>query len=345
MATTKTTPKDTAVQAPVQTNSERFTNKIVSEFGTATGGELKITESQKDLIKGYFVEIDRALKKAEEERVRKNGNNSDHTYDNNLPVGWASVNMPDLALDLVHFAKMGLDMRLDNMLTPIPYKNNKRNSYDITLMEGYNGKRYIAEKYGTDKLVDIVVELVHETDSFKAFKKDSKRDIESYEFEITNPFNRGDIIGGFAYLIFEKPEKNKLIIMTVKDIEKRKPRYASAEFWGGVKKEKVDGRWQEVEIEGWKEEMYRKTLLREACSSKYIVVDPAKIDENYEYLKAREARYSEIASQEEIDDNANRVEIDIDTGVVEKAPEEVVYDIPGIDEDPFAQAEANLGGN
>lgn len=53
-------------------------------------------------IQGYFISIDRALKAAEEERLRKNANNKDHKYDNDLPVTWENVNLTDLALDVVH---------------------------------------------------------------------------------------------------------------------------------------------------------------------------------------------------------------------------------------------------
>ena len=51
-----------------------------------------------------------------------------------------------------------------------------------------------------------------------------------------NEFARGDIVGGFYYHIYQdKPEKNKLVVMPLKEILKRKPQYASAEFWGGEK--------------------------------------------------------------------------------------------------------------
>ena len=98
------------------------------------------------------------------------------------------------------------------------------------------------------------------------------------------------------------------MLKTNADIEKRKPRYAAAEFWGGMKWE--DGK--QVQTDGWKEEMYRKTLMREACSSKDIVVDPAKIDDEYQYLKAREARIAEAEAQAEIDENANKIVLDVD---------------------------------
>ncbi len=307
------TQNDTALQpAKNQTlaMSEKFTNKVLHEFGSNVAGALQVTDYQRTLIQGYFISIDRALKVAEENRVRKNQNNNDHKYDNNLPVVWANVNLPDLALDVVHYARMGLDMMQDNHLSPIPYKNNKTQQYDVTLMPGYNGVRYIAEKYAVEAPVAVTVELVYKTDTFRPIKKSVRNKVEAYEFEITNPFDRGDVVGGFGYIEYSDPTKNQLIIMTMRDIEKRKPKYASAEFWGGKKTEWANGKKTEVDVDGWFEEMCRKTLVREVYSAKHIPRDPKKVDDAYQYMKMREARYAEIEAQAEIDQNANVILID-----------------------------------
>lgn len=290
--------------------SERFTNQVLREFGSNVAGAIQVTDYQRQLIQGYFIGIDRALKMAEEARIRKNENNRDHKYDNNLPVTWANTNLNDLALDVVHYARMGLDMMQDNHLSPIPYKNNKANKYDITLMPGYNGIQYIAEKYAVEKPLAVTIELVYSTDTFKPIKKSRDNKVESYEFEINNAFDRGTVIGGFGYIEYTDPVKNKLIIMTLKDIEKRKPAYAAAEFWGGKVKKWENGKQVEVESEGWFEEMCLKTLKREVYSAKHMPRDPKKVDDNYQYMKMREARYADMEAQAEIDDHANTIIID-----------------------------------
>ena len=292
------------------TMSERFTNLVLHEFGSNVAGALQVSEYQKRLIQGYFIAIDRALKMAEEARIRKNEANKDHKYDNNLPVTWNNVNLNDLALDVVHYAKMGLDMMMDNHLFPIPYKNNKTNKYDVTLMPGYNGIQYIAEKYAVEQPKAVTIELVYSTDTFKPIKKSKDNQVESYIFEINNPFDRGEIVGGFGYIEYEDPVKNKLIIMTKKDIEKRKPAYAAAEFWGGTTKVWENGKQVEKETDGWFEEMCLKTIKREVYSAKHIPRDPKKIDDNYQYMKMREARYAELEAQAEIDGYANTIVID-----------------------------------
>ncbi len=298
--------------------SKRFTERVLNEFGSSISGALQVTEFQKSLIQGYFIEIDRVLKKAEEERLRKNAANADHKYDNNLAFSWNTVNLNDLAIDLMHYARVGLDMTQDNMLFPIPFKNNKRECYDITLMEGYNGKRYIGEKYALDVPTSVTVEVVYSTDVFRPIKKGENTRTESYYFEITNPFDRGDIVGGFAYLEFSDASKNKLVIMSMKDVMKRKPQHASINFWGGKQKIWENGKQVEVEAEGWLDEMVRKTIIREAYSAKHLPRDPKKVDDSYQYMKLREARFAEIEAQQEISAKANSqmINVDIATGEV-----------------------------
>ena len=299
--------------------SEKFTSKILAEFGGNVSGVAKVTDYQRRLIQGYFIGIDRALKSAEERRLAKNATNRDHAYDELLPVTWTNVNLNDLAMSLVHYARIGLDMMQDNHLFPIPYKNNRTNRYDITLMEGYNGKQYIAEKYALVKPKAVTIELVYSTDTFKPIKKSRGNNVEGYEFEINNPFDRGNVVGGFGYIEYEDQSRNKLVLMTLKDILKRKPEYAAAEFWGGKRKVWRNGKRTEEETDGWFEEMCLKTLKREVYSAKNIPRDPMKIDESYHYLKAQEMRNAELEAQAEIDANANRDIIEV-TDVRDVAP-------------------------
>ncbi len=321
--------------------SQRFTNKVLSEFTGNIAGELQITTHQRALIQGYFIGIDRALSVAEENRLRKNKSNGNHEYDNPLPCAWTNINLNDLALDVVHYARMGLDMMQDNHLSPIPFRNKKTGKYDITLMPGYNGIQYIAEKYAVEKPKAVTVELVYSFDIFKPIKKSLNNPIESYEFEIIDAFNRGQVKGGFGYIQYDDPAKNKLVTMSLHDIEKRKPEYASAEFWGG-KAKKWEGKKQvEVETDGWFEEMCLKTVKREVYSAKHIPRDPQKIDDNYQYMKMRETKYAEMEVQKEIDASANQIiidttiegpaiDVDFETG-------EIIPDPPAADEAPAVE--------
>lgn len=311
VATTNTA----AVEAPQANMSERFMQKVIHEFSGSVG-EFQITEYQRQLIQGYFIGVDRALKTAEAERVRKNENNRDHKYDNAVPVTWANVNMADLALDVVHYARLGLDTMQANFITPIPYLNKKAGRYDINLMLGYNGIKYIAEKFALCPPKSVTIELVYSTDNFKPYKKGRGNDVESYDFEITNPFDRGHIVGGFGYIEYDDPKKNELVLMSMKDIEKRKPEYASANFWGGKANEWKNGKKVEVNKDGWLDEMCRKTLIREVYSPKHILLDPRKVDDSYQYMKQREVRLAEAQ-----DDMRRIIDVTANTVPVEQAKE------------------------
>lgn len=274
--------------------SERFTKKMIKEFGEDVSRDIKLSEHHRRLADGYFIIIDRALKDTEQRRDDQS---------NPIKCNWDNINMDDLVRDVVTCARLGLDMTQKNHLFPIPHFNKHTKKYDITLMKGYNGLKYIAEKYAVEKPVNVVTELVYNSDKFKAIKKNHDNKIESYEFEITNPFDRGQIIGAFGYIEYEDCTKNKLVLMSIKDILKRKPDKASKNFWGDGKGESTAG---------WYEEMCMKTLKREIYSEKYIPCDPEKVDENYHNLRLQEIRRAQIEAQSEIDANAAAVIIDAD---------------------------------
>lgn len=308
-------------------NSEQFTSKVLREFGS-TAGAIQVTDYQRQLIQGYFISIDRALKAAEEKRLYKNNNNSDHTYDDPNPITWNTVDLNALALDVVHYARMGLDMMQSNHLSAIPFKNNNKacksgtKMYTVTLMPGYNGIQYIALKYALEKPVSVTTELVYSTDTFKPIKRSHDNKVESYVFEINNAFDRGEIIGGFGYIEYKEPEKNKLVLMTLKDIMKRRPEKAAGEFWGGTKTVWEKGKKKEVETDGWFEEMCLKTLKREVYSAKNMPRDPKKIDDAYQHMKLQEIRMAEMEAQELIDSNSGQIVIDIENEAMTEVKED-----------------------
>jgi recombination protein RecT len=287
-----------------ETMSVRFMNKVISEFSGGVG-EIALTDFQKRLAQNYFIAIDAALSSAEDKRKKKNRNQDP------LPVTWANVNMAQLARSVVAAARVGLDPAQPNHVAMMPFKNNALNKYDIVFIDGYRGIELKGKKYGLDIPDHVIVELVYSTDKFKSIKKDRNNQYESYEFEITNEFDRGDIIGGFYYHVYsDKPEKNRLVVMSLKDILKRKPRYASVEFWGGEKDVWENGKKVGTEhSDGWFEKMCYKTIYRAAYRD--ITIDSQKIDDDYMRLKELEHSYAELQADREIADNANQVPIDV----------------------------------
>ncbi|HEX3026394.1 MAG TPA: recombinase RecT, partial [Clostridia bacterium] len=258
------------------TASEAFTQKVMAEFQGKVGGKLELPETQRNLIQGYFIGVDKAIKAAEENRLRNNKWKRDKE---DLPVTWNNVNMTDLALDVMHYSKLGLDITQKNNINAIPFKNNRTNKYDIGFIPGYVGIQLTAYKYAREVPVSVTTELVYKNDTFRIIKKSAEIPYDRYIFEIDNPFDRGDIVGGFGYIEFKEPKKNRLVFMSMHDIEKRKPKYAAAEFWGGDKDKWEKGKKVGTEhIEGWYEEMCLKTLKRFVYGESNIERDPENID-------------------------------------------------------------------
>ncbi len=288
--------------------SERFTHLVVREMNGTVGGDLQLTDFQRRLIKNYFIGVDRALRVAEDNRLRKS-----EKYRDEVPVTWENINMNQLAIDVVHYSRLGLDPCQKNNLHIIPYKNKKRGIYDINFMPGYVGLELVTKKYAQEIPVDVTTELVYSTDHFKIIKKSGTVPYDTYEFEIKDAFDRGEIKGGFAYIQYEDPRKNKLIHMKIADILKRKNSgQGNAEFWGGDKDKWEDGKKVGKEhIEGWFEEMCLKTIKRHVYNGSNIPLDPRLIDDTYKYIKQREMEAERQLAQDEVDANANRVPIDL----------------------------------
>lgn len=303
--------------------SERFTSMVMQQYQQITNSKVELSRQEQRLIRNYFIMIDQTLKKAEEDRARK-GKES-------LPCTWANVNLQQLAVDLAHYARIGLDMAEDNHLFPIPYKDNKAGNYNVTLMEGYNGIRYQAEKYALDPFKGITTEVIFSKDVFHPIKKDRRNNVEGYEFDIPSPFDRGEPIGVFGYIEYDDSSKNKLVMFTKSDIEKRKPKYASAEFWGGEKMVWQNGNQVKATLEGWVPEMYLKTMKREIYSSKHIPRDPNKIDESYQYVRQREQAYVDIALESDVAEKANQTPVMLPPPEPENRPRAVKEEIETLD--------------
>lgn len=270
------TPQKTDEKAPVALSpSKRFTALVVREF-EQNSGELKVTEHMQSLIQSYFVKLDSILKENEIKRLQKSGN-----FQDPLAFTWENVNMNKMAQDVIPFAMVGLDPTQPNQIFLIPYKNSHTNKFDIGFMPGYKGIEIKAKKFGLDVPKHVTIELVYSSDNFKIVKKDFQNEIEHYQLDVVNAFDRGTIIGGFYYFEYEDKTQNFIRPLSIADIEKRKPKYASPEFWGGEKDEYLNGKktGKKTTVEGWHAEMCYKTIYRAAYGS--ITIDSSKINKHY----------------------------------------------------------------
>ncbi|MBE6905332.1 MAG: recombinational DNA repair protein (RecE pathway) [Ruminococcaceae bacterium] len=283
--------------------SQRFANLVTREYASVANTGLEMMESQKRLVQHYFVKTDRVLEAAEQRRLAKS-----EKYRDSVPVTWQNIDMNALALDCAHYSKLGLDPMQKNHLHIIPYKNNKTGKYDINFMEGYVDLELIASKYAVEPPIAVTCELVYSNDKFTLHKKSSTNKVESYDLDVTDPFDRGDVKGGFGYIQYENPEKNVLVTLSLKDILKRKGAgQGNAEFWGGEKDKWENGKKVGKEhVEGWFEEMCLKTVKRCVFGGNYIPIDPAKVDDTYNHIKLRQQGAERMEAEQEIAENANK---------------------------------------
>ncbi len=263
--------------------SEAFCELVVKKYSDVAHG-LIVTEKEKAIIAGYFISIDNAIKK--------------------MGIDWKDIDNNSLALDLAHKARLGLDMQMPNYLFPVPYRN-KNGVVTLTLINGYKGDIHLAMKFAEEIPLNIRAELVYDTDEFIPIKKGAGSPHDSYKLNIKNPFARGNIIGGFGYVDYANPVKNVLVIMSKADILKRKPSYASKEFWGT-----------------WEEKMFLKTIIKETC--RHIPLDVDKVREyrdTLDYERERELDYAKAEVEAEISANANTGDF-IDAEFNDKKPAE-----------------------
>ncbi len=290
--TTAAPAKESALTKTEGTVSERFTNSVIKEFGSIAG-KLVLSPYQKRLAQHLFIKIDASLAELEKKRAEKN---KDATQ-----IIWANVNMQKLAIDAVHRIELGLDALIPNHISPIPYWNTRAKKYDLDLRVGYVGKDYYRRQMALDPPDDIIYELVYENDTFRPIKKSAKSQVESYDFEISKPFDRGEVIGGFAYLVYGDPKKNKLIIVTKEDFKKSEAKAQSKDFWNGHP-----------------DQMCYKTIVNRATSK--LQIDPEKVNASFKAVEHDDAQ-DEAAAKDEIAENANKGTIlDLDPEPGEKAP-------------------------
>jgi len=353
MSTTNTpaeTPQTNVANVQIS-QSERFTNAVIKEF-SSNNGAVTLTPFQKKLCQNYFIKVDQTLKDNERKRLAKAEN-----YRESLAFTWDNVNMSKLAIDVIAYSSVELDPTQPNHISIVPYKNTANNKYDMGFLIGYRGMEIKAKKYGLDVPSDVVCKLVYSSDKFKQFPKDKNNPVESYSFEITNDFDRGDVVGGFWYHEYkDNPEKNKLFVFSKKDIEKRKPKYASAEFWGGTKDkwefDSAKGKNVKVgteEIEGWYEEMALKTISRNAYNA--ITIDSKKIDDNYLAILKKENEMNDAIIQNEVIANSNKESLDFEDAeevgenMLEIEGTTVLNDVPAQQQSMNLSQESESGPN
>ncbi len=243
------------------TMAERFTNAVVKSYGDVARG-IEVTPKQMKLISNYYIKLDEMIRNPES-KIKS----------------WNQIRLSELATTLAHISRLNLDMALGH-LSFMPFEHKGTNTFDLAPVISASGLEYIAKTYGLDPPKHSTVELVYSTDKFTVIKKDSNHPYDSYTFEVTNPFSRGNIIGGFGYLEFEDKTKNFILPMSLDEILKYKPRWAKDTFWSGENAKK----------------MYEKTIAKQLF--KRIPLDPDKVNDVQDSFKRIETEELNLTATE-----------------------------------------------
>lgn len=272
---------------PVKTNAQKFTDMVIREFSAMANRQVVLSLYQQHLAQNLFLKVDETLKSMEAKRIAAG-------KDKQTPITWENVNLNKLAIDAVHRIDLGLDALIPNHIHPIPYFNGKEKKYDLDLRIGYAGRDYYRRQAAVEEPVDIIYELVYKNDHFRPIKRSFKDEVESYEFEIKNPWDRGEIVGGFGYIMYADSRKNQLITVSEADFRKSQSAAKSGDFWTK-----------------YPVEMRFKTLVHRVTSK--LALDPRKITDSYKAVEAVDQ--TEAAFREEVAVNANTGEIiDVEPG-------------------------------
>lgn len=236
------------------TVSERFVGLVERQWNAELADGLEWTSYEKTLAQHTFLAVDAALRDAETKRLQRSD------ADRRTAYNWNNVDLEKLAFSTVHHVGLGVDALLPNHQAVVFYYNKHTSKYDAALQLGYAGKDYVARTAAVDPPLDIVYHLVHENDNFRPIWRSREQPGDSYEFTTPQPFSRGDVIGGFGYVIYDDDRKNRLYLVDMEDFRRAEDAAKTREFWGG------DNR----------QGMQYKTVVRRVSSR--IQLDPRKVN-------------------------------------------------------------------
>lgn len=254
--------------------SQRFLIQVGTQWEAEFNNTLKFSEYQKTLAQHLFLKINNTFAELNA-KWKKNKENKE--------ISWKNINLNKLMLDSVHIVNLKLDGLLKNHLHIVPFWNTSKGQFDVNLQPGYLGKLYYHCEMAIDRPIDVRFELVYETDIFQPKKKNYENEIETYDFQITQPFNRGNIVGGFGYIVYTDNAKNKLVILTESDFKKSEGFSKQKYFWDNNPKE-----------------MRLKTLVHRTVE--HIQLDPEKINTSYLEIENQIEQPDEEAIVENFDD-------------------------------------------
>ena len=232
----------------VQKNSlvNQFTEMVVRE-SVDLAGQVTMNDYEKTLAGNIFRSVEYAL--------------VEYNVKNKTNLTWENINLQKMAKDTLYLVKLGINATIPGHVYSIIRRNGKTEGlFDVQLRVGYKGEEYYVTTSSLHPVKRIIKRLVYGDEKLVVYPAGMNNPVEGYELILgEDPFNRGKLRGGFAYIEYEDPALNELIVMSVDDFETRRKLAGNDQFWGK-----------------WYDKMCLKTLVHEAAGT--IILDPMKID-------------------------------------------------------------------
>lgn len=218
--------------------------------------------------------------------------------DKNGKLALEVCTQPSIANALLNMVIQGLNP-MKNQCYFIPFGNQ------LTLMRSYFGSIAVAKQFG--EIREITAEVIYEGDKVETQINRGKTTILSHTRSFEN-INKAKIIGAYATILYNN-DTEESIIMTIDQIKTS---------W---KKSKLNPESKDSTHSQFTEDMCKRTVINKIC--KYYI--NTKDDSNLNMIKlAFETSDEELKESEveyEIQENANKEYIDIETEEIQETEE------------------------
>lgn len=228
--------KKDSKKTDLKTVSDKFINTLSTEAEKVMNG---LGLEMKPEVKSALFNLGLACEKA----IKDKG------------ITWNQVNKDGLPSKLLYYAQLGLNPA-NGELYILPYR--EKDGYVLNFEESYLGKKKKVKKFSSDNLLEAIAFVVREEDIYEPEVDLFKGDTLVFN---PKPFNDGRVIGAVCYLKFKDETRNRIVEMSLKELEQVKE--ASRDKMNG----KLSPAWKK-----WESEMYKKAVLKRALKDIEIEV-------------------------------------------------------------------------
>ena len=212
--------------------------------------------------------------------------------DGNLAL--KSCTRDSIANSLLNMVIQGLNP-MKNQCYFIPYGQK------LTLMRSYFGSITVAKQFG--EIEDITAEVIYEGDKVETEICRGKTTITAHKREFSN-INKSKIIGAYATILY-KNNTEESILMTMDQIKIS---------W---KKSKLNPDGKESTHSLFTEDMCKRTVINKICKYYINTKDDSNLNMIRQAFETSDEELKETEVEYEIQENANKEFVDIETGEIQ----------------------------